>query len=242
MVECIHVSDTLPGASNVVGGGAAVQPRLTVSPIRLSEGLQRLMRLCARALVVSTAMVAPLFLSACSDEAPPSRASVDSPSDLSTPSIVDSTTTTALDPAASIVAAVEAGYRAAGDAFQAASEIPDPDFPGLLASHTGPMLAQSQIILRERKANGERGQLPPGTALRIEVDQVTIDPTDPAVARLHFCAVDPARVVGANGEVIRQGPVTVEGRAAMRLVDGFWRLAEETYDNEWEGVAGCAAD
>jgi len=52
---------------------------------------------------------------------------------------------------------------------------------------------------------------------------------------------DGETVVASSGEVVAHGLFTVQARAAMRRVDGTWRLAERLESAEWEGIAGCAA-
>lgn len=151
-----------------------------------------------------------------------------------------STTTTTTDPTAAAEAEVEAAYIAASRAFIDAAAIPDPNFPALAATHTGPMLEQRRSVLFGLQADGRVIRYPPNSQYRIEVMDVEIDGD---VARLDVCGVDDGeRVVAATGEVVAGGLGTVQARAAMRLVDGTWRLAERVQEAEWEGIAGCAAD
>lgn len=223
-----------------------------MSPRAGSNGLQRAMgtrpHAPAHRRMLVVVLGAVLLAGACSDAngddevADPTTVTSSTTSTTEVTTTQSTTTTTAADPSAEVEGDVEAAFRAATDAYVAASAVSDPDAPELLATHTGPMLEQNQNLLRARRANGERGEIPPGTQLELDVDEIELDATDPAVARLHFCLVDPARVLDSNGAVIRQGPVTVEGRAAMQLVDDTWRLAEQVFDRQDDGVVGCAVD
>lgn len=151
-----------------------------------------------------------------------------------------STTTSTTDPAEALEAEIEAAYVASSRAFIDAAAIPDPNFPALAATHTGPMFDQRRSVLLGLQADGRVIRYPPNTQYRIEVDDIEVDGD---VARLEVCGVDDGeRVVVATGEVVAGGLGTVQARAAMRLVDGTWRLAERVQEAEWEGIAGCAAD
>lgn len=137
-------------------------------------------------------------------------------------------------------AAARAGYESASRAFIEAAAIPDPNYPALVATHTGPMLEQRREVLLALKAEGRAIRYPPNSQYRVEVDSVELNGD---VAILEVCGVDDGqRVVVATGEVVSAGVVTVSARAAMRRVEGTWLLAERTKKAEWQGVAGCAAD
>lgn len=131
-----------------------------------------------------------------------------------------------------------AAYEAASRAFIDAAAIPDPAFPALAATHTGPMLTQRREVLLALKADGRIIRYPQPTQYRIEIETVEVDQD---VAHLVVCVVDDGqRVQLSTGEVVAGGVVTVRARAAMRRVSGSWRLAERVKEVEWEGVAGCA--
>lgn len=138
------------------------------------------------------------------------------------------------------------------DAYQTADEAastalgpptPDPEHPDLVATHTGPMLEQRQMVAQGLAANGWAIRLPENSRYRVEVESVEFDPDDPDVAFLTTCAVDDGeRFVVETGEIVADGLSTIEFTEAMRRVDGTWRLAERREENRWEGVAGCAVD
>lgn len=147
------------------------------------------------------------------------------------------------DPEAGERQTVIDAYKAASDAAIAASAppMPDPNAPALLETHTGPMLKQRQDTFRALLANGWAIRYPPDSKYRVEVDSVEFEGDD--IAILDVCVVDDGeRIVVATGEVITSGLGTVEWTAAMRRVDGSWRLAERREKNRWDGEAGCAGE
>ena len=147
-----------------------------------------------------------------------------------------STTTSTTDPAE---AEIEAAYVASSRAFIDAAAIPDPSFPAFAATHPGPMFEQRRGVLLGLQADGRVIRYPPNSQYRIEVEEIEVDGD---VARIEVCVVDDGEtVVASSGEVVAHGLFTVQARAAMRRVDGTWRLAERLEDGEWEGIAGCAA-
>lgn len=163
-------------------------------------------------------------------------------SDATTSSTVRrSTTTTTTDPTAALEKEIEAAYVASSRAFIDAAAIPDPNFPAFAATHTGPMFEQRRGVLLGLQADGRVIRYPPNSQYRIEVDEDSIE-IGGDVARFDVCVVDDGEtVVASSGEVVAHGLFTVQARAAMRRVDGTWRLAERLQDAEWEGIAGCAA-
>jgi hypothetical protein len=149
-----------------------------------------------------------------------------------------STTTTTTDPAAALETEIEDAYVASSHAFIDAAAIPDPNFPALAATHTGPMYEQRRGVLLALQADGRVVRYPPNSQYRIEVTDIEVDGD---VARLEACVVDDGeRVVAATGEVVAHGLMTIQARAAMQRVEGVWKLAERVQEAEWEGVAGCA--
>lgn len=132
-----------------------------------------------------------------------------------------------------------AAYEVASRAFIEAAAIPDPDFPRLADTHTGPMLEQRRETLLALQADGRviRYPSPSQYSIEVEVDSVEVDGE---VARLVACVVDDGeRVEVTTGTVVASDVGTVEWRVAMRLVDGRWRLAERLENSRWEG---CGPD
>lgn len=176
-------------------------------------------------------------LAGCSDDDPP----VAAPTSTSTSSrpattTVEPTSTSSTVPPAD--AEVRVAYEAASRAFIEAAAVPDPDYPALAATHTGPMLEQRRNVLVALKADGRIIRYPQPTQYRIEFETVAVDND---VARLVACVVDDGeRVEVSSGRVIAGGIGTVQWRVAMRRVDGAWKLAERVEAQRWDGVAGCA--
>lgn len=153
-----------------------------------------------------------------------------------------STTSTTLDASQALEEEVEAAYVAASRAFIDAAAIPDPEFPALAATHTGPMLEQRREVLLGLRTDGRVIRYPPNSQYRIEVNRDSIE-VEGDVARFEICGVDDGeRMVAGTGEIVAGGVVSVQARVAMQRVDGVWKLAERQQIAEWEGVAGCAAE
>lgn len=180
-------------------------------------------------------MVATLAVASCSDDDTGGSANAgESTSTTRRPA------TTTTNPSEAAEAEVEAAYIASSRAFIDAAAIPDPAFPAFLQTHVGPMLEQRRDVLRGLQADGRVIRYPANSQYRIEVDDIEIDSE---VARFDVCVVDDGEtVVAATGEVVAGGLGTVQARAAMRRVDGAWRLAERRQEAEWEGIAGCATE
>lgn len=134
-------------------------------------------------------------------------------------------------------ATVSAAYEAASRAFIEAAAIPDPDFPAIAATHTGPMLEQRRDVLRALKLDGRIIRYPANSQYRLVIESVT---TEGDVSRVRFCAIDDGqRVDSRTGQVISGGVVTVRGEAALRDEGGVWKLAEQRFDSRTEGSASC---
>jgi hypothetical protein len=189
----------------------------------------------ARHRLLALFAIAVLAAASCSDDDGGAVASDSTTSSTARPS----TTSTTADPDEALEEEVEAAYIASSRAFIDAAAIPDPNFPALAATHTGPMFEQRHGVLLGLQADGRVIRYPPSSQYRIEVSDIEIDGD---VARLEVCVVDDGEtVVASSGEVVAHGLFTVQARAAMRRIDGTWRLAERLEDGEWEGIAGCAA-
>ena len=133
--------------------------------------------------------------------------------------------------------AVRDAYEAANRAFIEAAAVPDPDHPGVAATHTGPMLEQTRDVLGALKRDHRIIRYPENSVYDVVVDDIAIDGD---VARLMFCGVDDGERVDADtGEVISSGVLTARGEAAMRREEGVWKLAEQTFASREEGVAEC---
>lgn len=152
-------------------------------------------------------------------------------------------TSTTIDGARAEVGAVVAAYKAAELAGIRAGMIPDPNYPDLAETHTGPMLERARELYRgyQLRKVAYRYPDPPEKGFRITVDLETVEITGD-VAVLEACVVDEGeRVSTETGAVIAGGTTTFLTQVAMKHERGVWKLAESKNLNEWEGEAGCAA-
>lgn len=149
------------------------------------------------------------------------------------------TSTTAVD---ATEADVAAAYQAATAAFEQAGAIPDPDFPAIFDTHVDPMLNQVRGVLTQLKFEGAQFRFPEPSVRSVEVESFEL--RDSTTAVIEVCVVDDGEKYDvATGQLLTDGqPGTTRFTAAMQNIDGNWLLAEQTLDEEWLGVAGCAVD
>lgn len=154
-----------------------------------------------------------------------------------------STTTTAApeDETADVIAA----FNEAALAAIRAGMIPDPDYPDLERTHTGPMLEQAREVLRGYQLRKIKLRYPEPLESGFEVT-VASDAVELAgdTAVFEACAIDRGERINAEtGEVIssNEDPAVVHMRVGMRLVDGTWKLAERRNLDTAESDEGCAA-
>jgi hypothetical protein len=103
------------------------------------------------------------------------------------------------------------------------------------------MLEQTQELLVGLRENGWAIRYPEDSRYRVDVESVEFEGADTAI--LAVCTVDDGeRFVVETGDVVASGLGTVHWTAAMRRVDGVWKLAERREENRWQGEGGCAAD
>lgn len=134
-------------------------------------------------------------------------------------------------------AVVRQAYEDANRAFIEAAAVPDPNHPGIAATHTGPMLDQTRDVLAALQRDQRIIRYPANSQYRIVIEDVEIDGD---VALLKFCGIDDGeRVDTRTGDVISSGVLTARGDAAMRLEGETWKLAEQSFSSREEGVAAC---
>lgn len=179
-----------------------------------------------------------IAVASCSEDGEGTTSSTTEASTTST--TVPPTSTT--DPAEALEAEVTAAYEAASQAFLEAAALPDPDYPALAQTHVDPMLDQRRGVLTQLKFEARVIRLPEDSVHRIEVESFESQGADTSI--LVVCIVDDGeRYDAATGELLTDGqPGTSRFRAALRLVDGRWVLAEQLLQEEWPGVSGCATD
>lgn len=185
--------------------------------------------------MVSTAVVVGLLATACGGSGGPA-AGGEVPAPPSTASEPVPTTTSRADAEQEVLDA----YLASWDAYTAASDPADPDFPGLAETSTGPALDQAKEQLAAYQFTGRIGRDPEGSIAehRAEVTSVVGDK-----ATVRDCNVDDGEiVVAATGEVVNDLVATVLFEGSMVVEDGRWKLRSLNVVEKWEGVAGCALD
>lgn len=155
-----------------------------------------------------------------------------------------STTVTLPDPTttppttADVSKVVGDSYLAYLDAFERASEIPDPFWPALKETSTGGEYKEAFDQLQAWKVSG-RVAVYPGPASRHRRPEVVS--VDGATAVLRHCEVDDGQVkVMSTGEVVNDHLVTLLSRVTLVLEDNRWKVSDTTVEQQWEGVAGCA--
>ena len=184
----------------------------------------------ARRRLLTLVVVCVALLGACSDDG-------DGDDAVASTSTTRPTTTSTTEPRDTDADAVREAYEAANRAFIEAAAIPDPDYQGVAATHTGPMLEQTRDVLGALKRDNRVVRYPENSVYAVLVDDVEVDGD---VARFSFCAVDDGeRVDARTGEVISSGVLTARGDAAMRREGGVWKLAEQSFTSREEGVAEC---
>ncbi len=92
---------------------------------------------------------------------------------------------------------VVASYEAANRAFIDAAAIPDPEFPAIAETHTGPMLDQRRAVLRALEIDGRVIRYPTNSRYRVVIESVETSNDD---SRIQFCAVDDGQRVDAQTE------------------------------------------
>lgn len=139
---------------------------------------------------------------------------------------------------AEIEQAVLDAYLAATEAYDAASDPPDPEHPALHATQTGPALDQAVRQLSAYKATGRAGRDRPDSISERRPEVVSVGDGE-AVVR--DCTIDDGIVVNTQtGEVVNDLVQTFLFEGHMVIEDGRWKLSSLLIEDEWEGVAGCA--
>ena len=176
-------------------------------------------------------------LAACRGDRSPSAATTTTTVTFSLPTS-SSTSTSTSTAVPTVEAEVRSAYETASRAFIDAAAVPDPSFPALAATHTGPMLVQRRDVLLGLKADGRVIRYPQPSKYLVVVRSVDVQGD---VAKVAFCAVDDGeRVQVTTGVVLASGVSTVTGTAALQRQDGLWKLAEQKFDSRQQEVASCA--
>ena len=177
-----------------------------------------------------------LLAAGCGGSGEPAAVGQAPTSSTASPAVATSTT---VDRAESEKKVLDA-YRAGWEAKRLSNDPPDPEFPGLAETHTGPALEQAVANRRAFQATGRVGRFPENSIAESRLEVLSLGP-DEAVVR--DCSVDDGQiVVAATGEVVNDLVGTVLFEGTMVVEDGRWKLRSLKVIEEWEGVTGCAAD
>lgn len=129
-----------------------------------------------------------------------------------------------------------AGWKAKRDS----NDPPNPDWPALAETHTGPALQQVVDNRRAFQITGRVGRYPEGSVAREQPEVVTVQ-EDQATVR--DCRVDDSQIViTSTGQVVNDLVGTALFEAAMVVEDGRWKVRSLKVIDEWDGVAGCALE
>ena len=141
---------------------------------------------------------------------------------------------------AEIEQAVLDAYLASWDAYTAASDPADPEFPGLAETSTGPALERAQEQLAAYQFTGRVGRYPQGSIAEHRAEVVSVGGDE---ATVRDCNIDDGQlVIAATGEVVNDLVATVLFEGSMVVEDGRWKLGSLKVIEKWEGVTGCAVE
>jgi hypothetical protein len=136
--------------------------------------------------------------------------------------------------------AVLDAYHAGWDAYTAASDPADPEFPGLAETSTGPALQQAQEQLTAYQITGRVGRYPQGSIAEHRAEVVSVRGDE---ATVRDCNIDDGQlVIAATDEVVNDLVATVLFEASMVVEDGRWKVRSLKVVEKWDGVAGCALE
>jgi hypothetical protein len=116
---------------------------------------------------------------------------------------------------------------------------PDPTHPDLARYRTGAVLANAVATVRgnQRLGIAYRRAQEARAVHRATVMELTAE-----TAVVRNCVVDDTQQVAlADGEVLNDATATKLFETTLELVDGLWKVAENSLLERWEGVGGCAA-
>jgi hypothetical protein len=154
----------------------------------------------------------------------------------STASTVEETLTTVDQ--AQVKQAVLDAYLANWAAWDAATNPPDPEFPGLAETRTGPALQAAVDQIRAWKASGRVAYDPENSISETRAEVLSVEGNE---ATVRDCSIDDGLVViAATGEVVNDQVETALFEASMVIEDERWKVQSLKVVETWEGVAGCA--
>jgi hypothetical protein len=150
-------------------------------------------------------------------------------------SVEPNTSTTAGSSSSAVLAAVDGFVTST----VSVNDPPDPSHPDLARFRTGDVLANAMATVRgnQRLGIAYRRAEEAGAVHRATITELTVE-----TAVVRNCVVDDTRQVAlADGEVLNDATATKLFETTLELVDGLWKVAENSLLERWEGVGGCAA-
>lgn len=186
--------------------------------------------------MATAAVAVALLVAGCGGSAEPAAVGQVPPPDTTAPTAPTSTTLSR----AEVEQAVLDAYLANWDAYTAASDPADPEFPGVAETRTGPALERAQEQLAAYQFTGRVGRYPQGSIGEHRAEVVSVGGDE---ATVRDCNIDDGQlVVAATGEVVNDLVATVLFEGSMVVEDGRWKLRSLKVIEKWDGVAGCAVE
>lgn len=177
-----------------------------------------------------------LLVAGCSGSDSPTASGEVPTSSTPTSSVATSTTVDR----AEVEQAVLDAYLANWAAWDAATNPPDPEFPGLAETRTGPALQAAVEQITAWKASGRVAYDPPNTISEHRAQVVRVGDRE---ATVRDCSIDDGLVViAATGEVVNDEVETALFEASMVIEDERWKVHSLKVVETWDGVAGCAEE
>ncbi|HEV2071880.1 MAG TPA: hypothetical protein VGR26_19020 [Acidimicrobiales bacterium] len=184
--------------------------------------------------MVTAAVGIVLLVAGCGGSGEPAAGGEVPPPDTAAPTVPTSTTVDR----AQLEQAVLDAYLASWEAWDAATNPPDPDFPALAETNTGPALQAAVDQITAWKASGRAAYDPPNSISEHRAEVVRVDGRE---ATVRDCSIDDGLVViAATGEVVNDQVETALFEASMVIEDERWKVQSLKVMDTWEGVAGCA--
>ena len=192
--------------------------------------------------LTAVALLAAVLLAGCSGDKAPTAEATTTTGPRSTPTTTTtvapaSSTTTSLDPVAAEEQEILDTVQAAWAAIEAAKRPPNPDDPALPRYLTGDALRRSTDNIAAMKAAGQTTREVEGGHYghRPRVIDVTAD-----TAVVIDCVIDDLQIIDmATGLIVNGEVITRRLRTTLVRSDGSWRLADNSVEAEWFGVAEC---
>lgn len=142
-------------------------------------------------------------------------------------------------PSSSSADAVLAAVDGFGRSTIAANDPPDPTHPDLARFRTGDVLTNAVAAVSLNRQLGIAYRLAPGRGYTHTAEVLQLSDVR---ALVHDCVVDHAQQVNLpDGRILNDTVATKLFETKLVVVEGAWKVAENTLSHRWEGVGGCAS-